>query len=94
MGVKSPRPRQVSPAQGSSDRKISPYTFWLQKPVGTQLVEETSGVTSSSPLKVHTWTHILRFTPSELQHWGRSLKGTSGIQKGNEGSGKKVRAGG
>ena len=35
-------------AQGSSARKISPYNFWLQKPVGIELVEETSGAPSSS----------------------------------------------
>ena len=36
------------PAQGSHVRRISPYNFWLQKPVGTELVEETSRVPSSS----------------------------------------------
>ena len=29
------------PAQGSSARKISSHNFWLQKPAGIELVEET-----------------------------------------------------
>ena len=37
---------------------------------------------------------LLRLTPSELQHWGSSLKGTSDIGGGTEVSGVKVRAGG
>ena len=37
---------------------------------------------------------LLRLTPSELQHWGSSLKGTSGIQGETEVSGIKARAGG
>ena len=41
--------QQGVPAHGSNDRKFSPHVFWLQKPVGIELVEETSGVSSSSP---------------------------------------------
>ena len=37
---------------------------------------------------------LLGFTPSELQHQGSSLKGTSGRQGGTEVSGIRVRAGG
>ena len=44
------------------------------------------------PLNPHT--NILRLTPSELQHWGSSLKGTSGIQGGTEVSDIKAEAGG
>ena len=36
------------PTQDSSARKINPHNFWLQKPVGIELVEETSGATRSS----------------------------------------------
>ena len=42
----------------------------------------------------NTHTDLLRLTPSELQHHGSSLTGTSGIQGGTEVSGLKVRAGG
>ena len=41
-------PQQAPPVQGSSVWKISPHNFWLQKPAGTESVEETSGVPSSS----------------------------------------------
>ena len=43
----APVPYQT-PAQGSSARKISPHNFWLQKPLGIESVEETTGVPSSS----------------------------------------------
>ena len=68
------------PGQDSSARKISLYNFWLQKPEGIESVEEAAGAPSSSSERTHTWTHLLRFAPSELQHQGGSLKGTSGIQ--------------
>ena len=80
MGVRSPRPIPDPPAQGSSARKISSHNFWLQKTVETEFVEEAAGVLSNSTWGTHTWTHLLRLAPSELQHWGGSLKGTSGIQ--------------
>ena len=35
-------------AQGSSSRKISSHNFWLHKPVGIELVEETAGAPSNS----------------------------------------------
>ena len=38
--------------------------------------------------------NLLRLTPSDLQHQGSSLKGTSGIQGGTEVSGIKAGAGG
>ena len=39
---------QGVPAQGFSARKISPHNFWLQKPVGIELEEETSGAPNNS----------------------------------------------
>ena len=45
---KEPSPTPGPPAKGSSARKISPHNFWLQKPVGIELVEENSRVPSSS----------------------------------------------
>ena len=44
-------------------------------------------------LLTHTWTHLLRCTPSELQHQGGRLKGTSGILGETEVSGIKVSRG-
>ena len=42
-----PAPHQAL-AQSFSARKISPHNFWLQKLSGTELVEETTGVPSTS----------------------------------------------
>ena len=92
--MRSPSPTPRPPAQGSSARKISPYNFWLQNPAGIEWVEENAGVSSSSSQRTHTGTHLLRLTPSELQHRGSSVKGTSGIWKETEASGIKARAGG
>ena len=36
-----------APAQGSSARKVNPHNFWLQKPLGVESVEKTSGAPSS-----------------------------------------------
>ena len=80
------------PAQDSSARDISPH-FWLQKPAGTELVEETTGAPSSSSMRTHTQTHLLRLIPSELQHQGSSLKGTSDRQGETEVSGIKASRG-
>ena len=43
-----PTAQQAPPSQGFSDRKISPHNFWLQKSVGIESVEETSGPPTSS----------------------------------------------
>ena len=88
----SPSPAQGPPAQASSARKISLHNFWLQKPGGIELVEETSGVPCSISERNHTRTYS--DTPSELQCQGRGLKGTSGIQGRTEMSGIKARTGG
>ena len=48
LGARSPSPTTGPPAQGTSARKIRPPYLWLQKPVGIELMEETSGVPSSS----------------------------------------------
>ena len=87
------QPNTRPPAQRSSARKISPHNFWLQKPVGIESVEETSGAPSSFFYRAHSWTHLLRLPPSELQHQGSSLKSTSGIQQETEVSGIKVSRG-
>ena len=48
LGNKESQPHTRTPSQGSSARKISPHNFWLQKPVGIESLEETSGAPSSS----------------------------------------------
>ena len=40
--IQEPRPTSDPPTQDSSARKISPYNFWLQKPVGIESVEEAA----------------------------------------------------
>ena len=87
LGAKSPRPTPGPPAQDSRARKISPHNFWLQSPLGIESVEEAAGALSSSSWGSHTQTHLLRLMPSEIQHWGGSLKGTSGTQGETEVSG-------
>ena len=47
-GAGNPRPTPGPPAKGSSAKKISPHNFWLQEPMGIELVEEPSGASSSS----------------------------------------------
>ena len=49
LGSEEFQPRKPGPTvQVSSARKTSPHNFWLQKPAGIGLVEETTGVLSSS----------------------------------------------
>ena len=57
-GARSPSPATGTPVQDSSDRKISPHTFWLQNLVETELVEITSGVPSSSPWRTPIQTYL------------------------------------
>ena len=71
---------------GLQCRKISPYNFWLQKPVGTESVEESSGVPSSSSWRVHTGTYSYLFplsSSTKAVGWGHQchMRGTvmSGI---------------
>ena len=47
-GERGPSPITGPTTKGSSARKVSPHNFWLQKQVGIESVEETSGVPSSS----------------------------------------------
>ena len=75
-----PDTQPVLPAQGSRARKISPHNFWLQTPAGIESVEETAGAPSSFSQRTHTRTNSLRLTPSELQHWDSSSKGTRDTQ--------------
>ena len=58
--------------------------------MGIELVEETIWSPKQFLLKNHTQTHLLRLTPSGLSHWGRSLRGNSGMQDEAEVSGIKV----
>ena len=47
LGKEESQPHTRPRPQGSRAR-IDPHNFWLQKPVGIELVEETSGAPSSS----------------------------------------------
>ena len=73
-------PHQATSAQGSSARKISPQNFWLQNQWG---LSQWKKLLESQAVLLKESTHIdfLTLTPSELQHWGSSLKGTSGIRE-------------
>ena len=46
LGSEETQPHTRPPAQGPSAKKVSPHNFWLQKPVGFMLVEETAGAPS------------------------------------------------
>ena len=81
MGVRSPSPTLGPPAQDSNARKVSPHNFWLQKPVGIEVVEEAAEALSRTSWGTYTRTHLLRLPPFDCQHWGSSLKGTSGIRE-------------
>ena len=88
--MSKPSHTPVPPAQGSSAWKISSHNFWMQKPVGIELVEQTAGASGSSSWRTHTQTHLLRLTPSELQCQGSNLESTSAIKGETEESGIKA----
>ena len=80
MGVRSPSSTtQGPPAPGSNDTKVNTHNFWLKKPAGIESVEETAGSPKQFLLK-NPHTDLLRLNPSELQHQGSSLKGSSSIE--------------
>ena len=89
--MRSPSSIVGPPAQGFSARKISPHNFCQQNPAG---IDQCKKLLESQavPLKEPTMD-LLRLTPFELQHWGSSLKDTSGIQIGTGVSGIKAGAG-
>ena len=80
------------PSVGFQCQKCKFPQLWLQNPEGIELVEETAG-SPSSTLKELTGTHLFRFSPSELQHYGSSLKGTRSILGETEVPGIKVNIG-
>ena len=47
LGGEESQPHTRPPAQGCSARKISPHNFWLRKPAGIEMVEETTEALSS-----------------------------------------------
>ena len=82
LGVSTPSPTSDPLVQGSSARKINPHNFccknqWVTLSQCKKLMES-----QAVPLK-NPHTDLLRFNPSEFQHQGRSLKGTSGILRGS-----------
>ena len=70
-GARSPSPTPGPPAQGSSNRKISPHNFcknqWGLSPQKKLL--ESQAVPLKQP------THGFRLTPSEFQYCGSIMKG-------------------
>ena len=46
--LRDPSPIPDHTAPGSSARKISPHNFWLLKPVGVGVAEETAGFLEDS----------------------------------------------
>ena len=87
LGNKDSQVHTRTPSPGLQCPEDKFPQFWLRKPVVIKSEEEAAGALSSSSWGIHTQTHLLRLTPSELQHWGGSLKGTSGMQGENEVSG-------
>ena len=83
-GAKSPSPspgfqcQEVPQISGCSGEWVSGRNFWSPKQF----------------LLKNPHTHLIRLTPSELQHWGWSLKGTRDIQGRTEVSSIKARVGG
>ena len=80
MGVRGPSSTSGPPAQGTSARKRNPQNLWLQKPMGLELVKKKLLDSLAVPLK-GPMLNLLRCIPSEVQHWGSYLKGTSDIRE-------------
>lgn len=93
-GVRSPKPTPGSPTQGSNAREKSPYNFWLWKPWDCDW--DRGWLPTQAFLLKGPCMDLLAdgLTLSELQHWGSSSKGARKIQRGNEFSGFRTRAGG
>ena len=74
LGSKEPQTHTRCPSPGlQCQEDKSPQLL----AVVIQSVEEAAGAPGSSSWGTHTWTHLLRLTHYELQHWGDNLKGTS-----------------
>ena len=80
-----PHTRHPSPGFQCQEDK-SPQLLATKTNPEIESMEETSGAPSSSSYRTHTWTHLLRLTPSKLQCGGSILEGTSGILGETEGS--------
>ena len=66
LGARSLSPTTGPTNSGLQCQEITPYNFWLQKPMGIESVEETLEY-KQFPLK-NPHKDLLRLTPSELQH--------------------------
>ena len=80
MGIRNLGPIPGPLAQGSTVKNISTHNFGLHKPTRIESVEETFLSPKQFLLKNPHTASLLKLTPSELQHWGDSLKDTSGTQ--------------
>ena len=68
------QPPTRPPAQGSSARKISLHTSWLQKPAEIEAVEGRISWSPRQFLLKDLCTDLLRLTSSALQHRGANWK--------------------
>ena len=59
---------QRPPAQDISARKISPYKFWLQKPVGIEAEDDENSWSPRQFLIKGPHTDLLGLTLSKLEH--------------------------
>ena len=88
---KGSQPHTCSPSPGFHARKRSLYNFWLKNQWDWSWWKKLLD-SLAVPLKGPIW-NILKRTLSEIQHQGRSLKGTGGLQD-PEVSGIRARTGG
>ena len=81
------------PTQGSSARNVSPHNFCCTDQQGLSQWNKLLEPQEVPLKKTHTWTDLLRLTPSGLRHRRGGLRGTSGMLGEAEGSGIKVSRG-
>ena len=83
-----------TPAQSSTVSKTNPHNYRLQKQWGLWLSEMQGFWSPSKFLLKGPHMDLLILTPSELQHWGNSLKKNRDIHRETEFSGIRTRIGG
>ena len=84
LGSEESWPHTRPPSPGSQCQEEKSPNFWLQKPAGTEAVEDRNFWSPKQfPLK-NPHTDLLRLMPSELQWWGSKWKGIRDVQGGTE----------
>ena len=92
-GSEESQPHTRPPSPGSQCQEEKSPNFWLQKPAGTEAVDDRNFWSPKQfPLK-NPHTDLLRLMPSELQWWGSKWKGIRDVQGGTEVSGIKASRG-